>query len=928
MNNPIKELEKFGQSIWLDNISRGMLNRNELKNLVDEIGLKGVTSNPTIFQKAIGAGTDYDAQLKSLIIDSPDQSSYELFESLAVKDIQDAADVLYPVYESSNGKDGFVSLEVSPKLANNTDETIEEARRLNHKVNRRNVMIKIPATKEGIPAIKQMISEGVNINVTLIFSQERYEEVVEAYISGLEEREKRGEGIKGVSSVASFFISRIDSMVDDELEQKGNKELQGKIAIANAKLVYQKAKELFGSERFKKLEDKGAKVQRLLWASTSTKNPEYSPVLYVDELIGQETVNTLPPETIDAYKEKGKPADRIETNINEANNQMQQLKKAGIDFADVTQRLEDEGVKKFADSFIDLLQVIEKKKSFILAEGSSAQQLNLPDEINSSLKKRLSRWQNENILGRLWENDPTIWKEKKEDDIELSNRLGWLNLPKSMQGCIDELTQFSQEVKKEFSHIILLGMGGSSLAPAVFFKIFGNEEGYPTLEILDSTHPEVIKNIFDSAVLKKTLFIVSSKSGSTTETMSFFYKAFEEISRLKDNPGENFVAVTDGGSSLEKLAEEKKFRRIFNTQPAVGGRYSVLTFFGLLPAALIGMDIKKLLDRACLITVKTLKDVEIENSPGIVLGAALGELALAGRDKLTIVTSPKISPFPAWIEQLIAESTGKEGTGILPVIEEDLSSPEAYGKDRAFVFLRLNGDENSDLDNGIKKLKAARFPVIEISLNDEYDLGKEFFRWEAATAMAGAVLNINPFDQPNVQLAKTLAKESMEQFKKNGELPQQTPSLVEDDISFFGKIENNSLVDSFKEFLAHARKDNYVAIMSFVPYSEELDKNILNLKKWIRDNYNLAVTSGYGPRFLHSTGQLHKGDGNTGLFIQITCDAKEEVEIPGEGYSFNTLITAQALGDWKALTNSNRRIIRLHFAGDTAEGVGKILDQL
>jgi len=367
MSNSLVELSKYGQSIWLDNINRSMLNKGELKNLVDEIGLKGVTSNPSIFQKAISQGSDYDEQLKKLLMKNRNISAKDLYEAIAVKDIQDVADVLLQVYEKTKGIDGYVSLEVSPDLAFETAATIEEARRLFKWVNRPNVMIKIPATQEGIPAITQTISEGINVNVTLIFSPKMYEEVVNAYISGLEKRVAKGAPIDRIASVASFFISRIDSLTDKLLEQKGNKELQGKAAIDNAKLVYQTSKGIFSSERFKKLAAKGAKKQRLLWASTSTKNPAYLDVLYVEELIGADTVNTVPPATIKAYLDHGKPEQRIENSVDVSASNMKKLKEAGINFEEVTAQLLTEGVKLFADAFTDLLKGVEKKKEEYLS---------------------------------------------------------------------------------------------------------------------------------------------------------------------------------------------------------------------------------------------------------------------------------------------------------------------------------------------------------------------------------------------------------------------------------------------------------------------------------------------------------------------------------------------------------------------------------
>ncbi len=713
-------------------------------------------------------------------------------------------------------------------------------------------------------------------------------------------------------------------MVDKELEKKGNKDLQGKIAIANAKLVYQKSKELFGSERFKKLEEKGGKVQRLLWASTSTKNPDYPETLYVDELIGKNTVNTMPEETIEAFKKNGTLKDTIETNLDEAKSQMKKLGDISISFDDITDMLTKEGVDKFIDSYKKLIEEIKKKSKNILSEGPQSQKIKLSNDLQALVNKRIAKWSSENVIERMWQCDPTIWKEKREDDVELSNRLGWLNLPTQMEDEIPDLQNFAEEVKEKYSSIVLLGMGGSSLAPEVFFKTFGNKKGYPNLTVLDSTHPKAVKQIIDTHDFKKTIFIVASKSGGTTETMSFYYTFHNEVSKFSSNPGEQFIAITDAGSSLEKLADEKKFRKTFITPEQVGGRYSALTYFGLVPAALIGVDISLLLKRAREETIKCTKEVKTENSPGCILGAVIGELAKKGKDKLTIIASPRISAFPSWVEQLIAESTGKEGKGILPVVDEPIGSPKAFGDDRVFVYLRLKDDDNSKLDSEINSIEKNNFPLIKIELKDEYDLGKEFFRWEIATALAGAVLEINPFNQPNVQLAKNLANESMSEYKKNGKLPVQKPSIEAGEISVFGDVKENKIDSAFKKFLSQGTENSYVAIMAFIPPNKKTDEALESLRKTIRDKYKFAVTLGYGPRFLHSTGQLHKGDGNNGLFVQFTSEINDDLQVPEKGYSFGTLITAQAQGDMKALENSGRKVIRFHLKGDLVKNINKV----
>lgn len=921
MSNPLVELGKYGQSVWFDNISRKMLKENELKNLVESGEVKGVTSNPAIFEKAIGSGNDYDEQIKNYLIKNPSATPKEIFEEVAVKDIQDACDILRKVYDETKGVDGYVSIEVSPDLAYKTNETIEEARKLNAAVNRPNVMIKIPATQEGMPAIKQMISEGVNINVTLIFGQKEYEQVVEAYISGLEEREKNGGKIDNISSVASFFISRIDSAVDKALEEKNNKILQGKIAIANAKIVYEKSEELFGSERFNKLKANGARIQRLLWASTSTKNPSYKATIYVDELIGADTVNTMPPATVEAFRKDGTVAETIHKNVEGAKKEMAELASVGINFKEITDKLTTDGVKLFADAFVTLLNAINDKKQFLLAELSNKQTFYINNELRDSVRSRLAKWKDGNTSKRVWENDPTVWKEKKEDDVELSNRLGWLNLANEMQSTVNDLNSFAEEIKKEFNNIILLGMGGSSLAPEVFFKVFGAKKGYPELSVLDSTHPMAVRNVLETYDAKKTLYIVSSKSGGTAETMSFFFTMYDAVSKVKENAGENFVAITDPGSGLEKLAKEKNFRRIFNTQSNVGGRYSALTFFGLVPAALIGIDVNNLLQNAAVITSSCLHETSLENNPGFLLGALIGECSLAGKNKLTIFSSPKIFSFTSWVEQLIAESTGKEGKGILPVADEFPGDVSDYGNDRLFVYLRLKNDNNELIDKKVEALGEAGHPGILIELNDKYDLGKEFFRWEMATAMSGAVLNINPFDQPNVQLAKTLANESLDEYRKTGSLPKVKPSLEEFGISFYGETYAGSVKEAVDEFLHHVNQNDYISFMAFVQPDDSVDNILKDVSVLLRNKFNVAVAYGYGPRFLHSTGQLHKGDGNQGVFIQITSGAGNDLEVPEKGYSFGTLIAAQAQGDLKALKNMNRRVIRIHFEGNVAEGI-------
>ncbi len=916
--NALKQLSDLGQSLWYDNIERNMLENGGLERLVEEDYVVGVTSNPTIFQKAIGGSDAYDAQISEVVTENPSIPTKELFEQLAIRDIQAAADILQPIYERTDGKDGYVSLEVSPTLAHDTEGTIAEAKRLYAAVGRPNLMIKIPATQAGLPAISEVIGSGINVNVTLMFSLQNYIDVANAYLAGLEKLEEAGGDPHSIASVASFFVSRVDTLIDKLLEKAGLAagDLEGKIAIANAKAAYKEFKRIFGSERFQRLAAKGARPQRVLWASTSTKNPKYRDVIYAEELIGPDTVDTAPPATIEALKDHGQIRASLEEGLDEAAALIERLKEFDIDYDAAMDQLQDEGVASFANSFTTLLKTLEEKREEIVSRQVSPMTLDL-GAYAPVAEVRLRAWQAARVPERIWARDGTVWipdPEEAAQTKDLTNRLGWLTSAEEMLAELDNLAAFTAEIKAAgFKDVVLLGMGGSSLAPEVYMKTFGaTAEGGLPLTVLDSTNPDQVLAVKAGlANPATTLFLVSSKSGGTLETLSFFKYFYDLVAGLKDNPGENFVALTDPGSSLEKLAREKKFRRIFATPAEVGGRYSALTPFGLVPAALIGVNLPKLLRRA-----NAMADAcrnSAGHNPGLLLGAAMGELALTGRDKVTFFSSPRIAAFGAWVEQLIAESVGKHGTGILPVVDEALAEPAFYGDDRVFVFLRLAGDDNVELDGKVAMLAAGGHPLITIQMDELEDLGQEFFRWEMATAAAGAVLKINPYDQPNVESAKVKARQLMAEFEKNGQLPIEAPTLDYEDIDAYGPAMGATVTAALKAFLTNFRPGDYVAIMAYLPFDPAVDAALSELRLAIRNGLRAATTVGYGPRFLHSTGQLHKGDANKGLFIQITHTPAADVPIPGEKYSFATLVAAQAQGDYNALKENDRRLIRFHI---------------
>ncbi|MCI0455150.1 MAG: bifunctional transaldolase/phosoglucose isomerase [Candidatus Dadabacteria bacterium] len=947
MTNPLLEIQNYGQSIWYDYIRRGLIISGELKRMIDEDGLRGVTSNPSIFEKAIAGSTDYNNTLKALE-KQKDMEVKALYESLANNDIQDAADVMSPVYEMTKKRDGYVSLEVSPYLANDTRGTLDEARRLWKVVGRDNVMIKVPGTQAGIPAIKQLISEGINVNVTLLFSQETYEHVAEAYISGLEAFVAGGGDPSGVASVASFFVSRIDTAIDNlanarlktaknPSEQAILKSITGKVAIANAKLTYQRYKDICLSERWQSLAAKGAQTQRLLWASTSTKNPNYRDVLYVEELIGRDTVNTVPSATFDAFRQHGQPRASLEEHLEEAHDTMDVLGKVGISMREVTDKLLDDGVRLFSDAFDKLLSAIEKKREALLGNKLNRHSYKLPDKLDAAVKASLEDWRVNGKVRRLWSRDKTLWTNDDE------NRwLGWLGITEDQLAHIEHLKDIAEEVKKEgFSDALLLGMGGSSLCPEVMRMTFGRIGVFPELHVLDSTDPSQIRTFENKVDLARTLFIVSSKSGGTLEPNIFkqyFFKRVEKTIGAK-KAGSRFIAITDPGSKMQQIAQAEGFRHIFFGVPSIGGRYSALSNFGMVPSAIMGVDVERFLDRAEEMVHSCSSCVPPEDNPGVVLGTIMGVLANNGRDKVTIVTSPGIWDLGAWLEQLLAESTGKLGKGLIPVDQERLGPPEVYGSDRLFAYLRLETAPDSPQDAAVAALEKAGHPVVRISLYDIYDLGQEMFRWEIGTAVAGSIIGINAFNQPDVEASKVATRNLTSEYEKTGSLPQEKPILEDKFIKLFTddknagvltkSVGNDKTIRSYiKAHLNRIKAGDYFCISAYIEMNDIHQEQLQAMRHAVRDAKKVATCLGYGPRFLHSTGQAYKGGPNTGVFLQITCDDASDLSVPGQKYTFGVVKAAQARGDFQVLAERNRRVLRVHLRKDVEAGLSALRETI
>jgi transaldolase / glucose-6-phosphate isomerase len=934
--NPLEGLHDFGQAVWLDFLSRRFIAEGGLKKLIETDGLTGVTSNPSIFEKAIAGSTDYDSALETAESDA-DSDVMSLYERLAIADIQNAADALRPVYEATKRRDGYVSLEVSPYLAMNTDATVAEARRLWRGVGRDNLMIKVPATRAGLPAIRQLLGEGINVNITLLFSQQVYEEVVEAYLAGLEHLVAQGGDPGRIASVASFFVSRIDVAVDGLIEERLRETneadrraalagLRGKSAIANAKLAYRRYQRLFAGARWEKLRAKGAHVQRLLWASTGTKNPAYSDVLYVEELVGADTVNTIPPATMDAFRGHGNVRASLVENIGEAEQTMAALARNDISIDAVTQKLVEEGVQLFADAFDKLLGAVARKRAVALGDKLDSQSITLPAELEKVVAVSLEAWRRDGNVRRLWACDASLWTGADE-----AKWLGWLDIAREQSARADSLLRLADDVSRQgFSNAVLLGMGGSSLGPEVLAETFGRQKGHPELLVLDSTDPAQIRTIESKIDPARTLFIVSSKSGSTLEPNILKQYFFECAKRAvgADEAGSRFIAITDPGSKLQTIAERDRFRRIAFGIPSIGGRYSVLSDFGLVPAAVVGLDVARLLGAAREMVRSCGAHVPPADNPGVVLGTVLGVLGKAGRDKVTIVASPGIADFGAWLEQLLAESTGKHGKGLIPVDAEPLGPAEVYGADRLFVYVRLAGEADLKQDGTVAALERAGHPVVHIAVTDRYHIGQEFFRWELATAVAGAILGINPFDQPDVEASKEKTRELTIAHEKSGALPAETALLEEAGLTLFADEWNSkafgkagTLVEYLRAHLGHIREGDYYALLAYVERNKRHRDALQDIRVLIRDRKRVATCLGFGPRFLHSTGQAYKGGPNTGVFLQITCDDSADLQVPRQKYTFGVVKAAEARGDFEVLAERGRRVLRIHLGPHVASGL-------
>jgi len=930
----ISILNEKKQSLWLDNIVRDMFSNGYLVHMKEKYGISGLTSNPTIFANSLKTSYLYDNDATMLL--RKGFSAEEIIQSLMIEDIQMACDFFRNTWEESNGKDGYVSMEVSPLISFDSEAIKREARLLNEKIGRKNLLIKIPATDSGISAGETLLTEGININFTLIFSAQVYEKVAMAFINAIQKR-KENKIESYPFSVASFFVSRIDAVVDSMLdsmllqEKDSDKKtliesLKGKAAVANSLLAYEKYMDFFLSEKYLKSEGSHIPLQKLLWASTGVKKTEYKKSMYISLLALPGTINTALQDAIIDFDDSGRfEEENIYERIAKAKEIIKTLGELGIDFQSLLKDLMKDGIEKFIYSYNSLIELANEKK-YALKEGKAIK----GETMETSILKV------KNFARRLKEKDPSLWKSDKENSNQIKNSLGWVDIPYKMLHKVDEIKKFTESVKKEgFSDVVLLGMGGSSLAPQVYRSIF-QKSGYPKLYVLDTTNPSAILTTLEKIDLKKTLFIFSSKSGGTIEPNSQFAYFFDKLKKAKiPEPGSRFIAITDKGTGLEKLAQSKKFRKVFINPSDIGGRFSALSYFGLVPASLCGADISKLLEKACQTADASLKD-DSDSNLGLSLGSFMGENFLKGRDKLTLIISKKLKTFGLWIEQLVAESTGKDGKGIIPICEDSIMDASFYQDDRAFVTVEFENFSTEDYENSMEELKKAGYPVMRFFIKDPYELASQFYIWETATAAAGSIMQINPFNQPDVQLSKSLTIDTIKNFVRTRKLENEKPIFDSPNVSLYispalknsvnNKIKNYE--DIFWEIFSALREKEYFATLAYLEQSPLSDNLLSNLIYEIKKATASACFYSYGPRYLHSTGQLFKGGKDNGVFLILTYKPKKDINIPGEKYTFWQLHMAQAIGDFQALKEKGRRVIRIHLKKDLEKALKKLTERI
>lgn len=947
----IGALHQLGQSIWLDGIRRSMIRNGELRQLVEEGSIHGAASNPLTIQAAIANSPDYDLAIAALESEQ-DREAIALYRALAIQDARVVADIFRPLYHQSCRVDGYVSLAVSPYVANDAEQTLIAARKLWRAVDRPNLMVNIPATPTGISVIQKLVSEGINVGATLLFSVETYRQVARAYLRGLEIFADSGGNISQVAGTAAFSFNRIDTAIDrlilkhqkDDFKESDSKiillkSLEGQTAIANNRLAYQAYLEMCKSDRWQALFAKGAMPQRLLWASTGSRNSFYSDALYIEELVGDRTVHAVSLETLSDFRSSGEARARhsLTEEIDVAEEIIACLPELMISFKAVADRLLEEAIERNQKAFDCLLGTIERKREATLGRALNRQVYSLPSGLYSEVQAGLIHWQSSGRVRQLWEKDATLWTGRDEDKW-----LGWLGMPEEQEMDALFFNKLSVDIQKaDISAVVLLCTGASALCLEAIRHLCEGAENCIDLYVLDSIDPQQISGLKEKIDIAQTLFIESCKHGDAWETSLLKEYFFDQLEQAIDyEASSRFVAITDPGSKLQRAAQQEGFRRLFLSSPNISDRYAALSTTGMVPAAYMGLDVASFTNAAERAMNACSAFVPATDNPGVILGLILGVAAKRGKNKLTLVISPGIERLGAWIEQLLASSTGKEGRGIIPIDQEPIGEPDAYGSDRTFVYIRLDTHPNESQDRLVAQLVEMNRPVVQIRMHSRHLLGQEFFRWEMAAVVAASVLGVHAFEQPDVAESAISAQQIVAAYELTGELPPEVPLLEENGIKLFtsefhaaalrGIAGRECSLSCYLQAQTQLlREGDYFALLAYLPMEDSYWRILQDIRRTVRDQLAARLTHpkqvatylGWGPRYLHAAGQVQKGGPNTGVFLQITCDDAVDISIPGKPYSFGVVKAAQARGDFQALLSRKRRALRVHIGADIEAGL-------
>ncbi len=928
--------------LWYHNLTRALLDSYPLAALP----ISSFTTHLARLERAVGEGEAYDAALSQ----DTECDPHSCLRSLLVEDVQRAADLLRPHF-NAEWSSGVVSVDLSPLEAEEPAARLEAARSLFHLIDRPNVLIKLPAQPELLTIFEQMLYEGINVHCTHVYNAATYEAVAECYLRALERRALEELPLGGVFSVIGFHISAVDEVVDRQLQNNiraaqarselarvsANADLLGKIGVANANNVYRRSRDIFNSERFARLRAKGALPQRLLWTDIAPISPLQAPTHYIECLNHAEALLLLEPELLESLGEGENDAMPRTAALREAPEVLTRLAAVGIDLDLVARQLQGDAEELYEDAFTKLIARVDGKRK-LLSSGFIRRQTLILGQYQTPVETELRRLRAQKSITRTWAGDASLWTDAPDEAALIERRLGWLTLPTDGRIDLARLRAARDESQREgWQHIVMLGMGGANITAETLYAIFGQQAGFPALLTLDSTDPMAIRDVAAQIDLSRTCFVVASKSGSTLETLAMLHYFYAGCAEVTTQPGAHFIAITDPDTPLADEAQKLAFRAIYYNPTDMAGRYATLSYFGTLPAALLGLDFEHLLERAAEMALACGANVMGNNHPGLWLGTVMGVLARRGLDKLTLLCSPEIASFGAWAEQLIAESSGKEDKGIIPISGGTIGLPHDYDDDRLMVYLRVDGSSHNP-DEAVQMLQEAGHPLVILNLRDVYDIGAEFFRWQFAAAAAGIVLGINPFDEPAVEESKQNTQRLLDAYVEQGQLPEAPPAFTEDGVRLFADESTAALLNQLRlqqsfhttelsgmiaAFLRLARSGDYVGLLAYLPPRPEHLAALEDFRRQLRHVLQRAVTLGLGPRYLHSTGQLHKAGCDKGVFIQFTVDDPEPLPIPNMPFSFSVLKQAQAAGDYEALQGRGRRIIRLHLGADVGAGLAK-----